>query len=143
MGFAGNALTVNVNKVVDLATVLSQHTEGAGYHAAIVTVGTAEAVRCGLQLLQAKGRLVLFAPGTRQTPVDLLDVHVRELEIIGACNDDNRLDAALPYLEDTLLGLERLITHRFPISHYEEAFALAEHRHAQAMKVALTFDGAD
>jgi threonine dehydrogenase-like Zn-dependent dehydrogenase len=71
------------------------------------------------------------------TPVNLFDVHVRELEVVGACNDQDRFDEAVKLLSDDSLKLGELITHRLPLREYREAFRLAAEGREEAMKVAL------
>ena len=139
LAFAQGAVAVNSHKTPDLAAALGTAADGEGYDAAILAVGRAEAARLGLELLKPKGRLVVFSSLPGPTPVDLFRLHVRELEIVGACNDDNRLDEAVARLCDPSLGLGRLVTHRFPIEQFRAAFDLAAAGHQQAMKVALEF----
>jgi len=64
---------------------------------------------------------------------------VKELEIIGACNDDDMLDRAIEMLSDQSLGLAGLVTHQLPLAEFERAFALAESGRDEAMKVAFVF----
>ena len=139
LAFAKGASAVNSNKTADLVAELRKAAGPSGYDAVILCVGRAEAVRQGLELLRPKGRLVVFSAVTGQTPIDLFRLHVKELEILGACNDDNRFDAAVDRLSDASLGLGSLITHRFPIGEYRKAFEVAAEGHAQAMKVAIEF----
>jgi threonine dehydrogenase-like Zn-dependent dehydrogenase len=90
-------------------------------------------------VLAPRGRLVVFAPLPGKTPVYLLKVLTKELEIVGAVNDDDLFDGAMAALEDPALALAELVTHRFPIEEYRQAFALAERGHDRAMKVAIVF----
>ena len=110
-----------------------------GVQAAILAVGTAAAVDLCLQSLRPRGRLAIFSAVLQPAPVDLVRVHVKELELLGSCNDDNYLDIALAYLADPELHMERLVTHRVPFADWERAFALASHGKDEAIKVALTF----
>jgi threonine dehydrogenase-like Zn-dependent dehydrogenase len=64
---------------------------------------------------------------------------VRELEVVGACNDEDRLDEALQCLMDPALALQEIITHTLPFERWREAFDLARNGHDRALKVALTF----
>ena len=48
---------------------------------------------------------------------------LRELEIVGAVNDRDRLDEAIAALADPALRLADLVTHRFALDDYETAFA--------------------
>lgn len=110
--------------------------------AAILAVSSAEAAQLCLAALRPRGRLVIFSALGRVVPVDLLAVHLRELEIAGACNDDERLDEAAALLADPALALDTLVTHHIPFERWPEAFALARGHHHEALKVALTFSPA-
>jgi len=139
LSFAGEALQVNTSTVADARSQLLALTDGRGYDAVVVAVGTPQAARQGLALLKARGRLVVFSAIPGDTPIDLFSVHVRELEVVGACNDEDKLDEAVAWLAGPGLGVERLVTHRFPLNRYREALELAGSGHAAAMKVGFVF----
>ena len=141
LAFAKGAVAVNSRKTPDLPGELrkASGSDGGDFDAAILCVGRADAVQLGLEMLKPKGRLVVFSAIAGLTPVDLFRVHVRELEIVGACNDDNRFDEAVMRLADPALDLGRLVTHRFPIEEYRRAFEVAAGGHENAMKVAIEF----
>ncbi len=139
LSFARDVVRVNTTQLADPIERLRECASDAGYGAVILAVGSAEAVRMGLALLRPKGRLVLFSAVPSPAPIDLVAVHVRELEIVGACNDENRLDEAVGLLTDAKLAPAELVTHEFAVEAYREAFELASSGHADAMKVALTF----
>ena len=106
---------------------------------AILAVSSVEAARTCLTSLRPRGRLVIFSALPEPAPLDLFSLHVRELEIVGACNDEERLDESLACLSDPALGLHEIVTHSFPLGRWAEAFALARDGHDQALKVAFTF----
>jgi threonine dehydrogenase-like Zn-dependent dehydrogenase len=64
---------------------------------------------------------------------------MNELEIVGSCNDEDRLDAAMECLGDPSLAIHEIITHRIPFANWPEAFTLARDGHNRALKIALTF----
>ncbi len=138
--FARGAQAVNTERTGDLTAELLAPTGGRGYDAAILAVGSARAVQEGLALLRAKGRLVVFSAVRPECPVDLFSLHVKELEIVGSCNDDDRLDEAVRMLSDSALGLDDLVTHRFRLGEFRRAFECAEKGREEAMKVAFVFD---
>jgi len=107
--------------------------------AAILAVSSAEAAATCLAALRPRGRLVIFSALPQAAALDLVSLHLRELEIVGACNDEERLDDALACLSDPALALHEIITHALPFVQWQEAFALARHGHDRALKVALTF----
>jgi 2-desacetyl-2-hydroxyethyl bacteriochlorophyllide A dehydrogenase len=106
---------------------------------AVLAVTAPEAVATCLQALRPRGRLVVFSALPGPMTLDLTSLHIREMEIVGSCNDEERIDEALLCLEDPVLALHELITHALPFSQWAEAFALARHGHDRALKVALTF----
>jgi len=118
-------------------------TGGRGYDAVILAVGRAEAAQLGLGLLKAGGRLVVFSAIQGPTPLDLFSLHVRELEIAGACNDRDRLDEAVAWMAGPGRGIGELVTHRLPLERYAEALELVRSGREEAMKVAFIFEGAE
>lgn len=106
---------------------------------AILAVSAAAAFDTCMQALRKRGRLVVFSLLMNPVPVDLFTVHISELEIVGCCNDEDKMDEALVCLKDSALGLETLVTHRIPFENWEQAIDLAANRHDKALKVAMTF----
>jgi threonine dehydrogenase-like Zn-dependent dehydrogenase len=143
LSFAGAAATVNLSSIADRPAALLDLSGGDGYDAVILAAGSRQAVRDGQAVLKPKGRLVVFAALTGETPLDLLTLHVREQEIVGACNARDRLDAAVAALSDPALRLPELVTHRFPLEDFRRAFHLAEFGKGQALKIAFVFDDQD
>lgn len=139
LAFARNATTVNVKDIADPKAHLASLRPG-GFDGVIATVGKIEAVQWGIELLRAKGRLVLFAAMPGQTPIDLFRTHVKELEIVGACGDDDLFNHAIKVLGDATYAIGELVTHRFHGRDYREAFRIAAHQHDAALKVALLWD---
>ena len=106
---------------------------------AILAVSSAEAAAACLAALRPRGRLVVFSARPEAVALDLVSLHLRELEIVGACNDEERLDDALRCLSDPELALHEIVTHTLPLAQWPEAFALARDGHDRALKVAFTF----
>jgi threonine dehydrogenase-like Zn-dependent dehydrogenase len=106
---------------------------------AILAGNAPDAAALGLSALRPRGRLVIFSAVHRSTTVDLVAVHRRELEIVGSCNDEDRLDEATQCLSDPALALHENVTHLIPFERWDEAFTLARDGHDRALKVALTF----
>ena len=128
------AVRVNEREAAAPLAAVQEALGGEGADAAILAVGSATGLDTGLRSLRARGRLVVFSGITEPAPLDIFRLHVKELEVLGACNDEDYLDQALACLSDAELGLADLITHR--------AFELASHGKDEALKVAITFDEA-
>lgn len=137
LAHAGGAQTVNTAGVPDAVDALLAANGKAEYDAIILATESKAAVADALIALRRKGRLVIFASLLGQTPVDLMTVQTKELEIVGACNDDNRLDDALAYLVAHHGALEELVTHTFALEHFQAALDLAATGQDRAIKVAL------
>jgi threonine dehydrogenase-like Zn-dependent dehydrogenase len=129
--------TAGINDSTD---VLLEAIGGAGYGGVILATDAKGAIATGLACLRRKRRLVIFASLLGETPVDLMTVQAKELEIVGACNDEDRLEAALTYLVEEAQSLTELVTHCLPLSDYATALELAAHGQDQAIKVALVMD---
>ncbi len=139
LAFARDAVAVNSRHGADPLAALKAHADGAGYDAVILAIGRAEAAQQGLALLRPKGRLVVFSAIPAPVPLDLFQVHIKELEIVGACNDEDRFDEAIRHLADPRLDLGRLVTRTFPLERHREALAAAAGSHETDMKIAFTF----
>lgn len=135
LGFGGTAEKFNMKKHADPVAALRERSGGDGFDAVIVAVATAEAVKQSVELLRARGRMVMFAVMTEPCPVDLFRVMMKELEIVGAVNDVDLFDKAVKLLPE----VSDLVTHRFKLVQYREALELAAKGREQAMKVAFVF----
>jgi len=140
LAFARGALTLNTRTQVNAVEGMLAPLDGDRYDAVILAVGSSQAFQQGLQCLRPRGRLVVFSAIHEPAPIDLFQVHLKELEIIGACSDLNRLDEAVVILQDEPDLLVDMITHRFRLEEYEKAFAQADQGKETAMKVAFVFD---
>ena len=139
LGFASGAQTVNTSQSSDAAALLVAQNGGKPFDAVILAVASQQALNDALRCLRRKGRLVIFSSMHGPVTVDLISVHMHELEIVGACNDKDLFDLAVGLLAQPHWG--ELVTQRFPLTEYIQAFALARSGKDQALKVALDFEG--
>lgn len=107
---------------------------------AILAVSSADAFATCMTSLRKRGRAVIFSLLKDPVPVDLFALHVSELEIVGCCNDENKIEESMQCLTDPDLNLLELVTQKIPFDNWKEAFHLARDRHDQALKVALIFN---
>lgn len=100
-------------------------TEGRGAEVVCEAVGKPELVAEALTLVKSGGVLQLVGvnPKGSRLPLDLYDVHFREIRIHGAYGRGSAFRRALAMLP--ALRVKRLITARFPLARIEEAFAHA------------------
>ena len=100
-------------------------TKGRGADVVCEAVGKPELVAEALTLVRPTGVLQLVGvnPKGSRLPLDLFDVHFREIRIHGAYGRGTAFKRALPLMAK--LGVKRLVTERFPLARIEEAFAHA------------------
>ena len=139
LSFARTAVTINAREVPDPVQSMIDASGGLGYDAAILAVSSRQAFAQCMQCLKPKGRLVVFSAIPGETPVDLFALHLKELEIVGSCGDQDRFDEAVSILTNPAYGISDLITHRFPLSQYRQALNLAATGRDTAMKVSFVF----
>ncbi|WP_343304177.1 alcohol dehydrogenase catalytic domain-containing protein [Chitinophaga niabensis] len=106
---------------------------------AILAVSSQDALSTCIKALRPRGRLVVFSALKEPAPLDLFALHLSELEIVGACNDEDRMEEALECLQDKVLNLAEIITHQVHFENWEEAFSLVRYQQGKALKVAITF----
>lgn len=138
LGFAGSARRVNTSACSNPVETLLDANQGTAYDAAILAVASPRALADALQCLRPKGRLVLFSAFQDDVQINLVRVHLKELEIVGSCNDQDRFEDAVQLLADRRWN--ELITHQFPLDAFADAFAIARGGKDCALKVSLTFD---
>jgi threonine dehydrogenase-like Zn-dependent dehydrogenase len=134
------ASPVNTAGMTDPTRALLEMFAGEEYGAVILATDAKRAMATGLACLRRKRRLVIFASLLGDTPIDLMMVQAKELEIVGACNDEDRLEDALAYLVKEAASLGELVTHCLPLEAYDQALELAAHGQDRAIKVALVME---
>lgn len=100
-------------------------TDGRGPHVACEAVGRPELVAEALAIVKPMGvvQLVGVSPKGGTLTIDLHDIHYREIRVQGAYGRGTSFRRALALLPS--LGVEPLITARFPLERIAEGFAHA------------------
>jgi L-iditol 2-dehydrogenase len=113
----------------DLRERVMALTRGRGADVVCEAVGKPELVREAITLTRPNGffQLVGVNPKGSVLPLDLWDVHFREIRIGGAFGRGTAYKRALALMPK--LGLKRLVTARFPLERIGEAFAHAAAGH--------------
>lgn len=122
------ASRLNVKETENVQETIRELTAGEGVDVAILAVASEVALNDCLQTLRRRGRLVVFSNLSHATPVDLTTLHVKELDLLGACNDENYIDEALALLTDPALHMDKMVTHHVPFPEWREALSLPHKR---------------
>ena len=128
---------ININDEPDIVGKVLNKTDGEGIDCAILCVSSAEAVDLCIDVLRSRGTLVIFAALAGKTPVDLMRVHLKELNIAGCNNDENYMDEAIRLLGDPALNFKNIITHEVPFLEWETAFRIADNEKESCLKVSM------
>lgn len=108
----------------DLAGVVSEHTDGLGVDVAVICIGLPPLVNDAMRLTRKGGRVNVFAglSGAGWSEVEANLVHYNELVITGASDSKREnYDTALRLIESERVAVDRMVTHRFPLSQAVEA----------------------
>src|ERR1700690_3816621 len=114
-------------------------TEGRGADAVILAVGGNGLIRPAIEATRPGGRVLLFAQTVRgEATIDPASVCVDEKALLGSYSASVELqEEAVRFVMNREMDLERLISHRFPLSSGVEALNLAAHPQPDSMKIVI------
>ncbi|MGH9530293.1 MAG: zinc-dependent dehydrogenase [Terriglobales bacterium] len=123
----------------DVIEAIRTMTEGRGADAAILAVGGNGLIKTSLDAIRPGGRVLLFAQTARgEAAFDPAAICVDEKTLLGSYSASVDLQReSVRFVMGRELNLERLISHRFPLSQSREALDLAAHPHRDSMKVVI------
>ena len=121
-----------------------------GFDTVFDVVGTAKTLNNALRWTRAGGTVVLVGVNLHRMRLDVTPVWYQEVDLIGAVGHDvvswggqtlSTFELAMEWLRTGALQSNRLLTHRFPLEAYRQAFAIAadKQRH-RSVKVAFDID---
>ena len=124
---------------VDATTYVREFTEGRGADAAILAVGGNGLIRTALDALRPGGRALLFAQTARgEATIDPASICVDEKTLLGSYSASVELqEDSVNFVMNGEIDLQRLISHRFPLSRSVEALRLAAHPQPDSMKIVI------
>lgn len=117
------------SKKVDVVEEVRKLTEGRGADVSIIAAGSPSAILTGLKAVRRGGRVLLFGVPYKNTILnyDISDLLNNEISIISsnaAVEEDTR--EALNLLALKKIDVTKLITHRFPLTEFENAVRVAK-----------------
>jgi L-iditol 2-dehydrogenase len=122
----------------DLASIVSDATEGLGVDSVIICIGIPRLVNDALNLARQGGCINIFAglaaKGWAEVEANL--IHYKELEVTGSANS-RRADyqTALQLIESGRIKVEAMVTNRFPLRSAHEALDKAAS--GEGIKIAI------
>lgn len=131
---------VNTSTTEPVAWVM-ENTDGLGVDGVVATASAKELIPLGIKLLALGGHLSLFAGVAKDDPLEPIDlnaIHYRELHLHGANSSVRRdYEEAIRLIETGKINPDPLITHRFALEQFNEAFATQADPAVKSLKVVL------
>lgn len=123
----------------DVVREVRKWTDGRGADVAILAVGGNSLIRTAMDAVRPGGRVLLFAQTVRgETTIDPAAICVDEKTLLGSYSASVDLqEASVQFVMGRKMNLERLISHRFPLSKSLEALDLAAHPRPDSMKIVI------
>jgi L-iditol 2-dehydrogenase len=133
-------LNENINaSTSDTVATIKQMTEGRGADAVILAVAGNGLIRPAMDATRPGGRVLLFAQTQHgEATIDPAGVCVDEKSLLGSYSASVDLqDESVRFVLGGEMNLERLISHRFPLTESIDALHLAAHPKPDSMKVVI------
>ena len=123
----------------DVSRSVREMTNGRGADAVILAVGGNGLIRPAMEATRPGGRVLLFAQTVRgEVVVDPAAICVDEKTLLGSYSASVELqEESVRFVMGREMDLERLISHRFPLTGALEALALAAHPQPDSMKIVI------
>jgi L-iditol 2-dehydrogenase len=134
----GLGLTIDASRD-DVVQRVRAMTDGRGADAVMLAVGGNGLIRPAMEATRPGGRVLLFAQTARgEATVDPAAICVDEKTLLGSYSASVELqEESVRFVMSREMDLERLISHRFPLSHALEALHLAAHPKPDSMKIVI------
>jgi threonine dehydrogenase-like Zn-dependent dehydrogenase len=118
--------------------------DAAGLDVVIETAGAVPAVELSTRLVREGGRVVLLGIAGRDQELALPAdrIPLRDLSLLGSVGYTTAAWAHMvALLRARLVDLDPIVTHRFPLERYEDAFALMDERRGIVARIVLEHAG--
>lgn len=134
----GLGVTMDASRT-DVTLKVREMTDGRGADAVILAVGGNGLIRPAMDATRPGGRVLLFAQTVHgEVVVDPAAICVDEKTLLGSYSASVELqEESARFVMNREMELERLISHRFPLSGALEALELAAHPQPDSMKVVI------
>jgi L-iditol 2-dehydrogenase len=134
----GLDLTIEASRT-NVVERVRELTQGRGADAVILAVGGNSLIRTAMDAARPGGRILLFAQTQHgEAVIDPAAICVDEKTLVGSYSASIDLqDESVRFVMNREMDLERLISHRFPLSESTEALDLAAHPQPSSMKVVI------
>ena len=134
----GLDLTIDASRT-NVVERVRELTEGRGADAVILAVGGNSLIRTAMDAARPGGRVLLFAQTQHgEAVIDPAAICVDEKTLVGSYSASVDLQQdSIRFVMNREMDLERLVSHRFPLSESTQALDLAAHPQPSSMKIMI------
>jgi L-iditol 2-dehydrogenase len=134
----GLDLTIDASRA-NVVERVRELTEGRGADAVILAVGGNSLIRTAMDAARPGGRILLFAQTQHgEAVIDPAAICVDEKALVGSYSASVDLQQeSIRFVMNREMDLERLVSHRFPLSESTQALDLAAHPQPSSMKIMI------
>jgi L-iditol 2-dehydrogenase len=134
----GLALSIDASRT-NLVERVREFTEGRGADAVILAVGGNSLIRTAMDAARPGGRILLFAQTQHgEALIDPAAICVDEKTLVGSYSASVDLQPdSIRFVMNREMDLERLISHRFPLTDSPQALDFAAHPKPSSMKIMI------
>jgi L-iditol 2-dehydrogenase len=134
----GLELSIDASRV-NVVDRIRELSEGRGADAVILAVGGNSLIRTAMDSARPGGRVLLFAQTQHgEAVIDPAAICVDEKTLVGSYSASVDLqEESVRFVMNREMDLERLISHRFPLTEISQALDLAAHPQPSSMKVLI------
>jgi len=119
----------------DPVPAVRRMTDGLGADVALECAGSPVAVQWALGLLRRGGRCAAVGIPTVGVEVPIQRIVLDELELVGSRASAGEMRRVMPLVEQGRIRVREIITHRFPLGHYDQALSTFVDRSSGAIKI--------
>ena len=134
----GLELTIDASRA-NVVERVRELTEGRGADAVILAVGGNSLIRTAMDAARPGARVLLFAQTQHgEALIDPAAICVDEKTLVGSYSASVDLqDESVRFVMNREMDLERLVSHRFPLSESPQALELAAHPQPSSLKIMI------
>lgn len=123
----------------DIDSVLAEETRGGGVDVAVECAGAAASINTCLRSLRKMGKLIQVGIIGKEVTFDYDLILFKQVQLFGSVGHSLATwDRVMSIFEQNRIQLSDVITHKFPLSRWKEAFDLCENK--RGGKVLLYYD---
>ena len=130
---ATGAVTCNTHRQ-DASKLVRQEIGTPGVDLVIEATGAGPSPQLGLELLRPRGTMVIFSYIWKPEPLTMGLIHMRELNLLGACRGLNGYRAGLQLMEQKKIDTGLLVDLRVSLADYRQAIDTLRERKSEVFK---------